>query len=258
MGLAVELRGVSKTYKAPVEVHALKGVDLEVGIGELIVLMGPSGSGKSTLLNIVAGLDRPTSGTVKVLGRELGSMSERELDGFRLRNIGYLPQSYTLIPYLTALQNVALPLVALGVRKDLAYLKARLLLRLVGLGHAAEMLPSQMSGGMQQRAAIARALANTPRILMLDEPTSNVDADNASRILGIVAVVNRTMRTTVFLATHDPDAARIATRVIQIRDGRLYESAEPPGSKVEADVEGVAGILDEVRRIDEEIGLAWR
>jgi putative ABC transport system ATP-binding protein len=145
--------------------------------------------------------------------------------------VGYLFQSYNLVPYLTAEQNVALPLMALGVKKELALLRARVLLELVGLEKAARLYPHQMSGGMQQRTAIARALATNPPLLILDEPTSNIDLDNASLVLGLIHVVNRLMKTTVFIATHDPDVARVATRVVYMRAGA---STTPPSRRVES------------------------
>jgi len=254
--MAVELRRVSKVYgNGAVRTVALENVSLAVAPGESVVLMGPSGSGKTTLLNIVATLDRPTSGEVYVLGVDVVNMPEKKLEKFRLRNIGYLFQSYNLVPYLTAEQNVALPLIALGVKKELALLKARVLLELVGLEKAAGLYPQQMSSGMQQRAAVARALANNPPILVLDEPTSNLDADNASNLLALVAAVNRIFKTTVFIATHDAEVARIATRLIYMRSGRLYEAAEPPKRELKIELERVAAAYEKLRRIDELIGL---
>lgn len=254
--MAVELKRVYKVYgNDAAKVVALEDVSFTVSSGEVVILMGPSGSGKTTLLNIIATLDRPTSGEVRILGRDVGSIGERELERFRLRNIGYLFQSYNLVPYLTAEQNVALPLMALGVRKELALLKARVLLELVGLGNAARMYPGQMSGGMQQRAALARALATSPPILALDEPTSNVDLENAGVLLGLISVINKTLKTTVFIATHDPDVAQIATRVFYMRGGRLYDSAEPPKRGLKADLSKATELYEKLKHIDELIGL---
>jgi len=254
--MAVELRRVSKVYgNGAVRTVALEDVSLAVAPGESVVLMGPSGSGKTTLLNIVATLDRPTSGEVYVLGVDVVDMPEKRLEKFRLRNIGYLFQSYNLVPYLTAEQNVALPLIALGVKKELALLKARVLLELVGLEKAAGLYPQQMSSGMQQRAAVARALANNPPILVLDEPTSNLDAHNASNLLALIAAVNRIFKTTAFIATHDAEVARIATRLIYMRSGKLYETAEPPKREPKIELERVVAAYEKLRRIDELIGL---
>ncbi|ABL88185.1 ABC transporter related protein [Pyrobaculum islandicum DSM 4184] len=254
--MAVELKNVTKVYgNGSVKTVALDDVSLSVTQGEAVVLMGPSGSGKTTLLNIIATLDRPTSGEVYVLGVDVAKMPERKLERFRLRNIGYLFQSYNLVPYLTAEQNVALPLVTLGVKKELALLKARLLLELVGLEKAAALYPHQMSGGMQQRVAVARALAANPPILILDEPTSNVDPDNASQVLGLIYVVNKLFKSTVFIATHDPEVARIATRLVYIRGGKLYETVEPPRRELKVDVERAAAVYEKLKHIDELIGI---
>lgn len=254
--MAVELRRVYKIYgNGSVKTVALEDVTLTVSPGEVVVLMGPSGSGKTTMLNLIAALDKPTRGDVIVLGVNVSSMPEKSLERFRLKNVGYLFQSYNLVPYLTAEQNVALPLIALGVRKELALLRARVLLELVGLEKAAKLYPSQMSGGMQQRAAIARALSTNPPILVLDEPTSNVDLDNASAVLGLIAAINKVTKATVFVATHDPEVARIATRVVYVRGGRIYENVEPPRRDLKIDLEKALEVYQKLRRVDELIGL---
>jgi putative ABC transport system ATP-binding protein len=254
--MAVRLRNVSKIYgDGAAKTVALDNVSLEVAPGEVVALMGPSGSGKTTLLNIIAALDRPTSGEVYVMGVDVAKLPESKLEKFRLKNVGYLFQSYNLVPYLTAEQNVALPLMALGVKKELALLRARVLLELVGLEGAARLYPHQMSSGMQQRTALARALATNPPILVLDEPTSNIDLDNTSVVLGLIHVINRLMKTTVFMATHDPDVARVATRVVYMRAGRVYDAVEPPRRELKADIERAAAVYEKLRRIDELIGL---
>lgn len=254
--MAVELKGVTKIYKiGSVEVLALDGVTQHISRGEVVVLMGPSGSGKTTLLNIIATLDKPTYGEVYVLGVDVGKMSEKNLEKFRLRNVGYLFQSYNLVTYLTAEQNVALPLIALGVKKDWALLRAKILLELVGLEKVGEMYPHQMSGGMQQRVAVARALATSPPLLILDEPTSNVDLENAATLLSLIAAINKVIKTTAIIATHDPDVAAIATRVIYMRGGRAYEATEPPRRELKIDLERVATAYEKLRQLDSLIGL---
>jgi putative ABC transport system ATP-binding protein len=254
--MAVRLHNVSKIYSdGAAKTVALDNVSLEVAPGEVVALMGPSGSGKTTLLNIIAALDRPTSGEVYVMGVDVTKLPESKLEKFRLKNVGYLFQSYNLVPYLTAEQNVALPLMALGVKKELALLRARVLLELVGLEGAARLYPHQMSGGMQQRTALARALAVNPPILVLDEPTSNIDLDNTSVVLGLIHVINRLMKTTVFMATHDPDVARVATRVVYMRAGRVYDAVEPPRRELKADIERAAAIYEKLKHIDELLGL---
>ncbi|AET32002.1 ABC transporter ATP-binding protein [Pyrobaculum ferrireducens] len=254
--MAVELRNVTKIYGNGVaRTVALDNVSLSISAGESVVLMGPSGSGKTTLLNIVAALDRPTSGEVYIMGVDVTRLPEGKLERFRLRNIGYLFQSYNLIPYLTAEQNVALPLIALGIRKELALLRARALLEFVGLEKAAGLYPHQMSGGMQQRAAIARALAANPPLIVLDEPTSNIDLENAAGVLALITAVNKIFKATVFIATHDPDVARVATRIVYMRGGKAYEAAEPPRREFKLDMGRAAEIYEKLRLIDELIGL---
>ncbi|MCC6020715.1 MAG: ABC transporter ATP-binding protein [Thermoproteaceae archaeon] len=254
--MAVVLRNVTKVYASgPVRTVALDSVSLSASAGEVAVLMGPSGSGKTTLLNIIAALDRPSSGEVRILGVDVTAMPERKLERFRLENVGYLFQSYNLVPYLTAEQNVALPLMALGVRKELALLRARVLLELVGLEGAARLRPHELSGGMQQRVALARALATKPKILALDEPTSNIDLESASLVLGLIHAINKLTKATVFVASHDPDVARIATRLVYMRGGRAYEASEPPKRELKLEVERVAEALDKLEKLDRIIGL---
>ncbi|MEM1923606.1 MAG: ABC transporter ATP-binding protein [Pyrobaculum sp.] len=253
--MAVELVDVTKIYNGTVRVVALEHISLSISRGETVVIMGPSGSGKTTLLNIIATLDRPTSGEVRILGVDVTKMSEKKLERFRLRNIGYLFQSYNLIPYLTAEQNIALPLLALGIKKELALAKARVLLEFVGLEKMGKLYPHQMSGGMQQRVAVARALATNPPVLALDEPTSNIDIDNVSIVLGLIAAVNKFFKTTVFIATHDLDVVQIANRIVYIRGGRIYESGEPPRRAVKVDFEKALESYEKIKHIDELLGI---
>jgi len=251
---AVYLEGVHKIYRtAAGEVHALRGVTLKIPSATATVLIGPSGSGKTTLLNIMSTLDRPTSGTVVVLGTDVTNLDERRLERFRLLKIGYLFQSYNLVPYLTALQNVMLPMLAAGMPRDLAKAKAKLLLRLVGLEDSAERYPIQLSGGMQQRAALARALANSPELLILDEPTSNVDLESASAILSLILALNKAWRTTVIIATHDPDVAAIADKVYTVRGGYVVDGEIPKG-EIRIDLERAKEIYEKIRAIDS----TWR
>ncbi|MBP1449578.1 MAG: ABC transporter ATP-binding protein [Thermoproteus sp.] len=250
MSEAVVLENVHKVYKtAAGEVHALRGVSLKIPRAAVAAFMGPSGSGKTTLLNIISTLDKPTSGRVIVLGEDVADLEERRLERFRLLKIGYLFQSYNLIPYLTALQNVELPMLAAGVPKDLAKAKAKLLLELVGLGDAVDRYPWQLSGGMQQRAAIARALANSPELLILDEPTSNVDLENASVILGIVKVLSEVWKTTVIMATHDPEVAAMSHLVFTIRGGYVV-NGEVPKREIKVDFERARKIYEKISVLD--------
>ncbi|CCC81415.1 ABC transporter ATP-binding protein [Thermoproteus tenax] len=252
--IAIDLEDVHKIYKTPAgEVHALKGVTLKIPKSTITAFMGPSGSGKTTLLNIISSLDRPTRGRAIVLGRDVATLGERELERFRLLNIGYLFQSYNLVPYLTAQQNVELPMLAAGVPRDLAKIKARLLLKLVGLEDSLHKYPVQLSGGMQQRAALARALANSPELLILDEPTSNIDLENASAILSLILALNKVWGTTVVMATHDPDVAAIADKVYTVRGGLVIDG-EMPRREIKLDIERAKEIYEKIKAIDS----TWR
>lgn len=254
MNEAVYLEGVHKVYKtAAGEVHALRGVTLRIPRAAIVAFMGPSGSGKTTLLNIISSLDRPTSGRVVVLDTDITHLDEKSLERFRLMKIGYLFQSYNLIPYLTALQNVELPMLAAGMPRDLAKTKAKLLLRLVGLEDSANRLPAQLSGGMQQRVALARALANSPELLILDEPTSNIDLDNASAILSLILALNKVWGVTVLIATHDPDVAAIADKVYSVRGGYVTDGEIPKG-EIKIDLERAKEIYERIKALDS----AWR
>ncbi|MEL9991792.1 MAG: ABC transporter ATP-binding protein [Thermoproteus sp.] len=251
---AVYLENVHKVYRtAAGEVHALRGVTLRIPKGAMVAFMGPSGSGKTTLLNIISSLDKPTSGKVIVLDTDVTKLDEKSLERFRLHKIGYLFQSYNLVPYLTALQNVELPMLAAGMPRDLAKAKAKLLLRLVGLEDSADRLPIQLSGGMQQRVALARALANSPELLILDEPTSNIDLDNASIILSLILALNKIWGSTVLIATHDPDVAAVADKVYTVRGGYVTDGGVPKG-EIKIDVDKAKEIYEKIRAIDS----AWQ
>jgi putative ABC transport system ATP-binding protein len=209
--------GLSKTYRTgETEVHALRGVDLAIPVGEILVLLGPSGSGKSTLLNIVGGLDRPTAGTLHYGDLELTGLSERELTRFRRKNVGFVFQFYNLIPSLTAEENVRLV-------TDIADhpLPASDALALVGLADRADHYPAQLSGGEQQRVAVARAVAKQPGVLLCDEPTGALDSATGVRVLTTLADANRRLGTTLVIITHNVAIAAMANRVLYFRDGRV-------------------------------------
>ena len=199
-------------------VEVLKGVDLKVKEGELVVVMGPSGCGKTTLLNLVAGIDHPNKGSVKVGGKDLTRMGEKQLGEYRKNNVGYVFQFFNLIPTLTALENVELALQIKGV-KDLA--KAGKMLKKVGLGDKFNRFPSQLSGGEQQRVAIARAMAKSPLIVVGDEPTGNLDVKTSEDILDLLKEMNKVSGTTIILATHDASYKKVASRVVEIKGGRI-------------------------------------
>ncbi len=204
--------------------HVLSGVSLEVPAGQFLAVAGPSGSGKSTLLGLIAGLDRPTSGSITVAGVEITELGEDELARFRRDTIGYVFQAYHLIPTLTAVENVAVPL-ELGGEAD-ALARARALLDDVGLGTRAHHYPAQLSGGEQQRVAVARAVCRRPRVLLADEPTGNLDSATGKQIIELLVALNRALQSTLVLVTHDPALAAYADRIVTLRDG-LIVSDEP-------------------------------
>ncbi|WP_257385450.1 ABC transporter ATP-binding protein [Tahibacter caeni] len=216
--------GLSKSYRmGEVIVPALRGVDLSLRRGELIVLLGPSGSGKSTLLNILGGLDVPTDGEVWYCDHRLHGADERELTQFRREHVGFVFQFYNLLPSLTALENVAL--VTEIARDPMAPRDA---LALVGLEQRCDHFPSQLSGGEQQRVAIARAIAKRPDVLLCDEPTGALDAATGVRVLDALDSVNRRLGTTTLIITHNADIARMAHRVLQLGDGRIVSETRNP------------------------------
>ena len=197
----------------------LDGVSLEVERGDAVAVTGPSGSGKSTLLGLIAGLDAPTYGTITVRGVDITRLGESALARFRRETIGYVFQSYHLIPTLTAAENVAVPLELAGERRVAA--RARALLEQVGLGERAHHYPVQLSGGEQQRVALARAVALDPPLLLADEPTGNLDSATGAAIIELLFTLNRERRSTLLLVTHDPALAERADRVVSLRDGRV-------------------------------------
>ncbi len=207
----VSIEGVSKSFKRGSEtVTVLEGLSLQVPEGSFEALMGPSGSGKSTLLNLIAGLDRATAGTVRVAGEDLGALSDAELASFRARNIGFIFQSYNLMPVLTALENVELPLLLTKFGKAERKKRAATALRVVGLAERMDHYPRQLSGGQEQRVAIARAIVNDPRIIVADEPTGDLDRKSADAILDLMGKLNKELNKTIVMVTHDPAAAERA------------------------------------------------
>jgi putative ABC transport system ATP-binding protein len=218
----IELAGVEKTYRiGQIESRALRGVDLAIGAGEMVAVVGPSGSGKSTVLNMITGIDRPTAGTVRFDGRSLGELGEEELAVWRGANVGIIFQFFQLLPTLNALENAVLPLDFLrrGPRRE-RYAVARRNLELVGLADKAEHLPAELSGGEQQRVAIARSLAADPRLIVGDEPTGNLDTVTAAEMFELLQRLNGEGKTILFV-THDRDLAARAQRIVEIRDGRV-------------------------------------
>ena len=205
-----------------IEVQALQGLDLVVAPGELTAMVGASGSGKSTLMNILAGLDAPTAGVVKVVGHDLGSMSARQRLAYRRSVVGFIWQqtSRNLLPYLTGLQNVQLPMRLAGASRAARRKRGGELLEVLGVAHCAGRRPDQMSGGEQQRVSIGVALANSPNLLLADEPTGELDSETAASVFGALQTANTELDVTVLIVTHDPEVSSQVRRVIAIRDGR--------------------------------------
>ena len=207
-------------------IPVLMGINLEMFAGDYLALMGPSGSGKTTLLNLVAGLDRPTSGTVNVVGEDLGQMSEANLANWRSRHIGFIFQLYNLIPVLTAYENVELPLTLTSLSRRDRDEHVRAALEVVGLSDRVDHFPRQLSGGQEQRVSIARAIVTDPTLLVADEPTGDLDAKSAGEVLDLMQRLNTEFEKTIVLVTHDPHAAQRAVRLLHLEKGVLVDEAE--------------------------------
>jgi putative ABC transport system ATP-binding protein len=222
----VQAIGLTKTFKrGQVEVTALQQVDLAVNQGEFIALMGPSGSGKSTLLHLIAGMDKPTDGKLLVLGEEPATMKEHSLARWRTNHLGFVFQSFNLIPVLTALENVELPLKLTSLPRKRRKENAETALKLVGLADRLDHFPRQLSGGQEQRVAIARAIVTDPNIILADEPTGNLDAASAKDVLELLQKLNKDFGKAIVLVTHDPHSAAAASRVLHLDKGKFIESA---------------------------------
>jgi putative ABC transport system ATP-binding protein len=223
-GPIVQVADVVKVYRRDAEeVRVLNGVSLDVPEGEFVALMGPSGSGKTTLLNLVAGIDRPTSGQVVVNGTNVGGLSEGDLARWRSRNVGFIFQFYNLIPVLRAVENVELPLLLTSLGKSERRERALTALRIVGLADRSDHYPRQLSGGQEQRVAIARAIVADPKVLVADEPTGDLDAKSAADILDLLGTLNREFKKTIVMVTHDPRAAERAHVQRHLEKGVLVD-----------------------------------
>jgi putative ABC transport system ATP-binding protein len=225
----IQARQLSKEYvRDEFHVIALKDIDLDIAAGEFVALMGPSGSGKSTLLHLIAAMDQPSGGDIRVLGRNLRELSDREISRWRNENVGFIFQQFNLIPVLTALENVELPLKLTGLKKKDRIEHATTALNLVGLGERLTHYPRQLSGGQEQRVAIARAIVTDPSLILADEPTGNLDATSAQEVLNILSRLNREYNKTVVMVTHDPHAARFATKTRHLEKGELLAEGVVP------------------------------
>jgi putative ABC transport system ATP-binding protein len=226
MNALVTLRNVTKSYvRGKQKVEVLHGVDLAIEQGEFLALMGPSGSGKTTLLNLVAGLDQPTSGEVSVAGDRIDQLSRSSLSDWRARHIGFIFQFYNLLPVLTAEANVEVPLLLTNLSKAQRKQRVQTALQLVGLADRAKHKPNELSGGQQQRVAIARAIVSDPTLLVCDEPTGDLDRQNAEEIMNLLQALNRSHNKTIIMVTHDPKAAEYASRELHLDKGRLTNDA---------------------------------
>jgi len=220
--IVIETRQLSKEYiRDEFHVIALKNVNMTVARGEFVALMGPSGSGKSTLLHLTAAMDRPTDGDILVLGQDLRALSDRAIARWRNEHIGFVFQSFNLIPVLTAIENVELPLKLTNLKKKERLEHAATALKLVGLGDRMHHLPRQLSGGQEQRVAIARAIVTDPDLLLADEPTGNLDAASAQEVLHLLSRLNKEFHKTIMMVTHDPHAATYASKVHHLEKGEM-------------------------------------
>ena len=227
--VVIQTRELTKEYvRDEFHVVALKDVDIDIHGGEFVALMGPSGSGKSTLLHLIAAMDIASGGQIRVLGQDLRAMNDRQIAHWRNENIGFIFQSFNLIPVLTALENVELPLKLTNLKKQERIDHATTALKLVGLGDRLGHFPRQLSGGQEQRVAIARAIVTDPALILADEPTGNLDASSAEEILTLLSRLNKEHGKTIIMVTHDPHAARFASKIRHLEKGALLAEGAVP------------------------------
>jgi len=235
-GPVIELADLTKVYRmGDIQVHALRGVALNVCQGEMIAIMGPSGSGKSTLMNVIGCLDQPTSGVYKLAGEDVSRFNDDRLAEVRNRRIGFVFQNFNLLARTDALSNVELPLIYSGTRPSDRHKRALAALEAVGLSERVHHRPNELSGGQQQRVAIARALVNDPRIILADEPTGNLDSKAGAEIMGIFQRLNVEQGITVILVTHEPDIAEHCRRIVQLYDGKIRSDEEVQSPRMAGD-----------------------
>jgi putative ABC transport system ATP-binding protein len=227
--IVIQTRRLTKEFvRDEFHVVALKDVDIEIERGAFVALMGPSGSGKSTLLHVIAAMDKPSTGEVRVLGQDLGALTDRQIAHWRNVNVGFIFQSFNLIPVLTALENVELPLKLTHLKKRERLEHAATALKLVGLGDRLGHFPRQLSGGQEQRVAIARAIVTDPALILADEPTGNLDAASAQDVLTLLSRLNKEFGKTIVMVTHDPHAAAFATKVRHLEKGEMVAEGAVP------------------------------
>ena len=226
-GPIIELRNVWKTYSlGEVPVHALRGVNIKINHGDFVVVLGASGSGKSTAMNMIGALDVPVRGSVYLEGKDISNLSESELSQIRGKKIGFVFQQFNLIPSLSAIKNVTLPMIFQEIPEEQRNKRAEELLTLVGLGERMDHKPTELSGGEQQRVAIARALANNPEVILADEPTGNLDSKTGKQIMDLISDLHRKEKKTVVMVTHDADLIKYAHKVIYLKDGQVVKEGK--------------------------------
>jgi putative ABC transport system ATP-binding protein len=234
----IQLESISKVYQmGEIEVRALRGLSLEIDRGEMVAIMGASGSGKSTLMNIVGCLDKPTSGRYLLESQDVGQLDDDRLAEIRNRQVGFVFQTFNLLPRTNALQNVMLPMIYDGVSLSERRERAQQALRAVGLADRLRHAPSELSGGQQQRVAIARALVNEPSILLADEPTGNLDSTSGAEVMALLKTLNRDRGITVVLVTHDPAIAHQTLRIIHLHDGRIAQDEHVHADTVQTEIQ---------------------
>jgi len=233
----ISVRDLYKIFKiGDTEVYALNGLNFDIYQGEFIAIVGTSGAGKSTCLNMLAGLEKPSKGSITITGESIEKMNEKQLVAFRRMHVGFIFQSYNLIPFLNAMENVAMPLMFRGVSKEERNKKALEYLELMNIGKEANRSPNQMSGGQQQRVGIARALVIDPEIIFADEPTGNLDSHTTEEVLALMRNIVEKQRKTLIMVTHDPHIASWADRQLRVVDGRIVETVIRKESKIEEEI----------------------
>jgi putative ABC transport system ATP-binding protein len=252
--MVVEVNDLVKIYSlGTLEVQALRGLDLTIAEGEMVALIGPSGSGKTTLLNIIGGLDKASAGSVKVFGNELTRLSAGELVDYRRTTVGHVFQTMNLIPTLTAAENVELPMVALGLSGNERRKRVEELVDVVGLKDRMSHKPGELSGGEQQRVALAAALANDPPLILADEPTGELDTANARIVVNYLSQVNAEMKKTILMVTHDPAVSRVADRILRIQDGVIQVDAASAGGDVDVPTSYIDMLRNRIEEIDKQL-----
>ena len=248
----IKVENLRKVYKVGGEkVVALDNISLHIEKGEFCCIVGTSGSGKSTLLNQLAGLEKPTKGKVKINGQLVSKMTEKELATFRQNNIGFIFQSYNLLPTLTAMENVAFPLLFRGIDKKTREKKAKKILKDMGLGERMNHKPGEMSGGQQQRVGIARAFVGRPKVIFADEPTGNLDSATTEQVMKMLLDISRENNITFVMVTHDPELAKMAPRIITLKDGRVVSDMRNGVSLLEEDMQiSMQAEYEEIEKTD--------